>query len=133
MHADELFRRQAKQEAEIAKAKEEGRPIPTFPSVLQGARTAPASTAAASLPQSGTTIPLEPDAATVESWKGKLDKLNETDRATEMEALRGEYRAKQDILAQVEKIKEETSKEREARKADGKETMGDRVKSIFGN
>ena len=132
MHADELYRRQAKQEAAIAKAKEEGLPIPTFPSVLPRSTT-PATTSAASIPQSGTTIPLEPDAETVESWKGKLDKLNETDRATEMEALRAEYRAKQEIVAQVQMIKEETAKEREARKAEGKETMGDRVKSIFGN
>ena len=34
MHADSLYHRLLKQEAEVAAAKEEGRPIPTFPPLL---------------------------------------------------------------------------------------------------
>ncbi|KAM7224450.1 hypothetical protein V8F06_000231 [Rhypophila decipiens] len=138
MRADDMFRQMQKQEEEIAKAKEEGRPIPKFNPVLQTQTTPPVvPAAAAQLPQTTTaagSAAAEPDAETLESWKGKLDKLsNETDRAAELEALRQEYRAKQDLVAQVSKIKEETAKEREARKAEGKETMGDRFKSFFGN
>lgn len=138
MRADELYRRQKSQEEEIAKAKEEGRPIPTFAPVT----SVPATTA--SLPKTTTTATtttstgdsiMEPDRETLEAWRAKLEKekLTDAERAAEMEALKGEYRAKQEIVARVTKIKEETAKEREARKAEGRETMGDRLKSIFGN
>lgn len=138
MRADELYRRLVKQEAEIAKAKEEGRPIPQFPSIMQPERTA-AAPVTVTLPQgtgtTTTTLPAEPDAEMVEAWKSKLngEKMSEADRAAELEALRGEYRAKIEMARQVERLKEEHAREREARKAEGKETMGDRIKSIFGN
>ncbi|KAM7195083.1 hypothetical protein V8F20_007633 [Naviculisporaceae sp. PSN 640] len=144
MRADDLYRRQKQQEEEIAKAKEEGRPIPTFALItVPSTLPSPVSTTptAASLPQKTTTPTpangeiMEPDAETLESWRSKLEKekLSDAERRAEMEALKGEYRAKQEIAAQVSKLKEETDRDREARKAQGKETMGDRLKSIFGN
>lgn len=139
MRADDMYRRQKQQEEEIAKAKEEGRPIPTFAPVTATAPVVPTAplpqTTAATTGSGDSVSTMEPDAETLESWRSRLEKekLSDAERRAEMEALRGEYRAKQEIAAQVSKLKEESTRDREARKAEGKETMGDRFKSIFGN
>ncbi len=119
MRADELFQRMMRQEAEIAKAKEEGRPAPVFGSVLRG-EVVPAETAGAA----------EPSAALVARWKEELEKLPPEEREAEEQALRGEFRAKAEMAGRVQGLWQEQAREREARKAEGKETFFDRFSNM---
>ena len=118
MRADELFQRMLRQEEEIARAKEEGRAAPVFRPILQGEVAARPAAAA------------EPSAALVAKWKEELEKLPPEEREAEEQALRGEYRAKAEMAGRVQGLWQEQAKEREARKAEGKETVFDRFSNM---
>ncbi|KAI1431401.1 hypothetical protein GGR50DRAFT_700096 [Xylaria sp. CBS 124048] len=119
MHADTLYHRMLKQEAEIEEAKKEGREIPKF------APLAPK-------PMVGTTTAdpeLSPEQQ--EILRAKLEKVAEEDRAAEEEAIKGEMRAKSEIASRVESLWQQQERERQMRKEKGEETMWDRVAGAF--
>ncbi|KAK3336228.1 hypothetical protein B0T19DRAFT_33151 [Cercophora scortea] len=116
MRADELYHRIRAQEEEVAKAKEEGRPVPKF-APLVGVKEK---------------VEEEIPAATAEVWRGKLEKLPEEQRAAEEEALRAERRANLELSSKVQGLWEEQAKERAARKERGEQTLVDKVRGVFG-
>ncbi|KAK3694589.1 hypothetical protein B0T22DRAFT_488080 [Podospora appendiculata] len=123
MRADALYHRIREQEAAIAKAKEEGRPVPTFaPLVERGGKVAAVEK------EKEEEIP----AATAEAWRGKLEKLPEEQRAAEEEALRAERRANLELSTKIHGLWEEQAKERAARKERGEQTLVDKVRGVFG-
>ncbi|KAK3393617.1 hypothetical protein B0H63DRAFT_458637 [Podospora didyma] len=146
MRADELYHRMLDQEAAIEKAKAEGLPAPKFPALMdkspaaQDARAAAAGSATAKTTPTAAvagTKPVipgmeEPGLATLTAWKEALDKLPEAERPAEEAALRAEFRAKAEINAKVHALWQEQAKEREARKAEGKETIADKFKGLLG-
>ena len=121
MRADELFQRMLRQEEEIARAKEEGRQAPVFKSILQGEVVGGETAAVAAA---------EPSPALVAKWKEELEKLPPEEREAEEQALRGEFRAKAEMAGRVQGLWQEQAKEREARKAEGKETFFDRFSNM---
>lgn len=133
MRADALFHRMLEQEAAVERAKVEGKLAPTFPPLLGGQRATTTATALpAPVPVTRTRIEsVEPPSKILKEWREKLEKLPEQDRAAEEEALRAEYRAKAELAGHVQSIWQEQAKEREARKAQGKETIGDKVRGLF--
>ncbi|KAK0632261.1 hypothetical protein B0T14DRAFT_490653 [Immersiella caudata] len=124
MRADKIYQQMMENEREAAKAKEEGRPVPVYTPVI------PKQEAPAAGPDG--VVPVEPGPNTLKEWKEKLQKLPAEDRAAEEEALRAEFRAKAEVAGRIQSIWEEQAKEREARKAEGKETMVDKVKGLVG-
>ncbi|KAK3498336.1 hypothetical protein B0T13DRAFT_259264 [Neurospora crassa] len=143
MHADALYHRMLDQEAEIEKCKAEGRPIPAFPSLFENSTykvpvyptktsAAPQSTSAAGAGTEPGKDPYEPSQAIVESWQEELAKLPELERAAQEEALRAEHRAKAIMAKNLQELWNEQSKEREQRRMEGKETIGDKIKRVLG-
>lgn len=140
MHADALYHRMLEQEAEIEKAKAEGRPVPAFPSLFETHKypipptkmSGPQATAGGAGTEPGGKDPYEPSQAIVDSWQEKLSQLPETERVAEEEALRAEHRAKTIMAKNLQELWNEQSKEREQRRAEGRETIGDKIKRVLG-
>lgn len=126
MRADELYHRMLAQEREIERAKEEGRDAPVFASLFEEKQQARAEAQARASAVAG------PSAEVVSSWKAKLEKLPPEEREAEEQALRAEHKAKADMTAQIHGLWQEQAKEREARKAEGKETAIDRLNNFIG-
>lgn len=123
MHADALYQRIAQQEAAIEEAKRENKPIPTFAPVI--AKAAPR------MKENDIDIStMHPDAQ--KKWREQLEKVPEEDRQAEEEAMKAELRAKAELASQVQGLWQEQAKEREARKAEGKETVYDKVVNLIG-
>ncbi|KAI0109067.1 hypothetical protein GGR51DRAFT_105191 [Nemania sp. FL0031] len=117
MHADTLYHRMLKQEAEIAAAKKEGRPIPKFAPLI----TRPV----VATPEQELTPEQQ------ELLKAKLEKVAEEDRAAEEEAFRGEIRAKAEVASKVQGLWRQQELDRQMRKEKGEETMWDKVAGVF--
>ncbi|KAK4172211.1 hypothetical protein QBC36DRAFT_338407 [Triangularia setosa] len=130
MRADELYHQMLRQEEEIKKAKEEGRQAPEFRSVLEEAAKVRAkqqgNVAAAAAAQN---IP-PPPPELIASWKEKLEKLPEQDRAAEEAALRADYRANAEMAASIQGLWQEQAKQREERRKKGEETFMDRFRGM---
>ncbi|KAK4240980.1 hypothetical protein C8A03DRAFT_30949 [Achaetomium macrosporum] len=134
MRADELYHRMLDQEREIEKAKAEGREAPAFRPLLEGQKAVvPAAAPAAAAPAAAAVDVLEPSAATVAAWKEKLEKLPPEEREAEEQALRAEHRANAEMAAKIQGLWQEQAKEREARKAAGKETIMDKFSALVGS
>ncbi len=131
MRADKLYHRMLDQEGAVEKVNAEGLPVPQFVPLIdqqkqqQQQQTTPKAT--------GISVEVaQPGPEKIKEWQEKLEKLPEEDRAAEQEALKAEHRARAEMAAQIQTIWQEQAKEREARKAEGKETIMDRVKGILG-
>ncbi|KAI1109397.1 hypothetical protein F5Y14DRAFT_432661 [Nemania sp. NC0429] len=122
MHADALFQRMMKQEAEMEAAKKEGRPIPKFEPLIPR----PMVNAAAAAPEPELTPEQQ------ETLKARLEKVDEGDRAAEEEAIKGELRAKAEVASKVQDLWKQQELERRMRKEKGEETLWDRVAGAFG-
>lgn len=116
MHADSLFQRMLDHEKAVAKAKEDGKPIPTFESVLPAEKGEP----------------VRPSVDLEKQWREKLDKLPEDERAAEEAALRADLQIKSDVAKNVKQIWDSKKEEREARQASGQGTFGDTISALFG-
>ncbi|KAL2127937.1 hypothetical protein VTI74DRAFT_3719 [Chaetomium olivicolor] len=125
MRADELYQRMLAQEREIEKAKEEGREVPAFKPLFDEKKAEGAGAGKNGIP--------EPSPATMAAWKEKLEKLPPEEREAEEQALRAEYRAKAEMATQIQSLWQEQAKEREARKAEGKETVFDKFTALVGS
>lgn len=122
MHADTLYQRIAEQEAAIEAAKNENRPVPTFaPVIAKPPRAKEGDFDVAAM---------NPEAQ--KKWREQLEKLPEEERQAEEEAMKAELRAKAELASKVQGLWQEQAKEREARKAEGKETIYDRVVGFMG-
>ncbi|KAI2622571.1 hypothetical protein GGR54DRAFT_599061 [Hypoxylon sp. NC1633] len=129
MHADMLYHRMLEQEAEVAAARQEGRPIPTFPPVIT---KAPA--AAVKQQQQQKQHPEEDlTQEQLETLRARLKKVAEEDRFAEEQAIRAEWRAKAEIASRVEELWKKQDQDRLARKERGEETLWDKVSGAFRN
>ncbi|KAF2022359.1 hypothetical protein BU24DRAFT_418004 [Aaosphaeria arxii CBS 175.79] len=141
MHADKLYQQLLAQEALIAKAKEEGKPIPTFESVLSKQNV---SRAAVGKPLIPTEMPLPPDAddendiwahikpSSRKEYEKKLATLPKEDQEIERKALLGELRAQTGISKKVEETFVEERLNRIKRREAGQATFGDTIKRWWG-
>ncbi|RYP86126.1 hypothetical protein DL770_004960 [Monosporascus sp. CRB-9-2] len=125
LHADKLYHRMLEQEAEVEKAKAEGRPIPKFTSLIPPRR--PVAAAATT-----TTADMELTPEQQETLRARLEKVPEEDRAAEAEAIKGEWRAKAEVASRVQGLWRQQEEDRRARKERGEQTMWDKVAAAFG-
>ena len=148
LHADTLYHRMLQQEAEIEKAKAEGRPAPALDFATnialpkQGAAaaaTSSSSSAAAAAASAPTTpaVPIEKDLTIPEDLRKqfaeKLAKLPPAERSAEEAALRAELVAHAEMSTRVTELRAAQQAAREQRKAEGKATLKDRVSGLFGH
>lgn len=116
MHADKLFNRMLDHEKAVAKAKEEGRPVPVFESVVP------------KLPGQAA----KPTEDVEKTWRDNLSKLPEDEREAEEAALRADYQTKEDVAKGIKEIIESKKKEREVRQAAGEGSFADTIASLWG-
>ena len=123
MHADTLYHRMLDQEAAIEAAKAEGKPIPVFQPLV----TRPIA------PASGTGQIESTDlsASVQKKLKKRLDGLRDEEREIEERAIKAEIEAGEQVAGHLESLHQKRRDEMEARKEQGRETLGDRVTSFF--
>ena len=131
MHADTLFHRMLDQEKQIEAAKAEGRPVPTFPPLLSS-KTKHIKSPGEQLPMDENILqPSDLKPAVQEKLKKRLEGLSEAEREVEERAIKAEIRAGEQVAVGLGKLYEEEKAARMKRKAEGKETIGDKINSIF--
>ncbi|KAL2074264.1 hypothetical protein VTL71DRAFT_8042 [Oculimacula yallundae] len=133
MHADTLYHRMLAQEAAIESAKAANKPIPSFPPLLSSSpNSTPVPGAAhASKPENElqpSDLPVKVQAA----FKKRLEGLNEGEREVEERAIKAEIQAGVEVAKNLGKVYEVQKEERRIRKEMGRETIGDKISSVFG-
>lgn len=116
------------QEAEVAAAKQEGRPIPKFPPLIPRMPTQQLQQQQQQAQQQEEMTQEQRDIL-----KTRLEKVAEEDRAAEEQAVRAEWRAKAEVASRVQDLWKKQEEERQARKEKGEETLWDKVSGTFGS
>ncbi|EOA81422.1 hypothetical protein ACJQWK_10845 [Exserohilum turcicum] len=145
MHADKLYQRMLQQEAEMEKAKAEGRPMPQFESVLSKSNIAQAmggpspttKTVSAAEPgnlsiadENEVWAQIKPEAR--KEYEKKLEALTPEEREIERMAVAGELRAQNGVAKQLEQTFIEERVARMKRREAGQATFGDTIKTLWG-
>ena len=137
MHADELYHRMLEQEKAVTEAKAANLPIPTFPSLISSelSSTGQKTIRAETDRNSDETLPgelelLQPKVKA--QIRARLKGLSPEERAVEEKALEEEMTAGETVTRQIGELYEEKAKAKRLRKEQGKETVGDRIRSLFG-
>ena len=123
MHADTLYHRMLDQEAAIEAAKAEGRSVPSFPPLV----TTPIA------PTSGTSQidPSDLPPAIQKQLKKRLDGLSEEEREIEEKAIKAEIQAGEQVAGHLGTLYQKQEEEKRIRKEQGRETIGDKLSSVF--
>lgn len=126
MHADTLYQRMLKQEAQIEEAKAAGKEIPKFPPLLSNRPNF-------ETPPQQQTIRVEDLSPQVQAgFKKRLEGKTGEEREVEERAIRAELQSGEDLARNLGNMFDQQKAEREARKKEGKERIGDRFSSAFG-
>lgn len=153
MHADKLFHRMLAQEKEIEKAKKEGRPIPEFKPVMSKENIAavlnanpPQTTTPTSSIALRDNLPTPPtpgrgEALDFEGLPERVRKVFEKrlrdvkspeERALEERAIEAELAVTAKMGKEAEVVWAEERRKRQERQEQGRQTLGDRVKTFWG-
>ncbi|KAF1841789.1 uncharacterized protein K460DRAFT_369801 [Cucurbitaria berberidis CBS 394.84] len=145
MHADKLYQQMLQQEAEIEKAKEEGKPLPKFESVMskQNMARSMAGASSTAAPVSGARNPYTEDETENDIWshikpesrreyEKKLAALPPEQQEIERMAVLGELKASTGMAKQVEETFIEERIQRMKRREAGQATFGDTIKHWWG-
>ncbi|KAH7402583.1 hypothetical protein BKA66DRAFT_403963 [Pyrenochaeta sp. MPI-SDFR-AT-0127] len=143
MHADKLYQQMLAQEKEIETAKEEGRPVPKFESVLSKGNVARAmggiTSPTASTPEGSkltdddeTRIWSQIKPESRREYEKKLATLPPAEQELERMAVLGELRASTGMAKQVEETFIEERINRMKRRESGQATFGDTIKYWWG-
>lgn len=122
------------QEKAIEAAKAEGKPIPSFPPLLSRSKTSTPSTVPStqSTVEDNKTQPSDLPVSVQANLKKRLEGLNDEEREVEERAIKAEIQAGEQVATQLGSIYEKQAGERRKRKEEGRETIGDKITSIFG-
>jgi hypothetical protein len=131
MHADTLYHRMLEQEQQIEAAKAEGRPVPTFPPLLSQPKASATPTQPTLAPIQNKLQASELPAKVQAQFKSRLEGLNAEEREVEERAIRAEIEAGEQVATQLSNIYKKQDEERRQRKEQGKETISDKLFSIF--
>jgi len=115
------------QEKATESAKAEGRPVPTFPPLLSLK-----SKNSVDPVDDGRLQPSDLKPKVQEGFKKRLEGLTAEEREVEERAIKAEIQAGIQVAEQLGSIYERQAEERRLRKEQGKETIGDKITSIFG-
>lgn len=131
MHADTLYQRMLEQEKAMEAAKAEGKPLPSFPPLLSSKSTSTTAPTPHNL-DDNKFQPSDLKPGVQKGFKKRLEGLTGEEREVEEKAIKAEIQAGEQVAASLGTIYEKQAEERRIRKEQGKETMGDRLSSIFG-
>lgn len=130
------------QEKQIEAAKEAGQPEPTFPPLLSSPNpknitkspdTNTPTPVSAKINVTGTDMqPSDLPPVVQAQLKKRLEGLSDKERLVEEQAIAAEIRAGEEVAGRLGKIYEKQDEERKIRKEQGRETIGDKLSSIFG-
>ncbi|CZR66418.1 uncharacterized protein PAC_16319 [Phialocephala subalpina] len=130
MHADTLYHRMLDQEKAIEAAKTEGKPVPSYPPLLS---SKPKSSTSSTPDLEGNKVKASDLPASVQKGlKQRLEGLNAEERELEEKAIKAEIQAGEQLAQSLGTIYEKQAEERKIRKEQGRETIGDKISSIFG-
>lgn len=143
MHADKLYQQMMEQEARIEKAKEEGKPIPRFDSVLSKENVTRAmaekSPASQLILRPEKMVQQEEDdvwshikPSSRQEYERKIAELPPEEQELERKALLGELRAQTGMAKKVEVTFIEERINRMKRREAGQATIGDTIKRLWG-
>jgi hypothetical protein len=128
MQADTLYHQMLDQEKAIEEAKAEGRPIPDFPALLKAQMTR-ANTAEDLEKPNYEISDLNPRVQ--RPANKRLEALSGAERELEEMALKAEIAAGADVSGKIGDMERKQEEERKIRKAQGRETMADKVYYAF--
>jgi hypothetical protein len=131
MHADTLYHRMLDQEQQIEAAKAEGRPVPTFPPLMSQAKSSATQAEPTPAPINNKLQASELPTKVQAQFKSRLEGLSAEEREVEERAIRAEIEAGEQVATQLGNIYKKQDEERRQRKEQGKETISDRLLSIF--
>jgi hypothetical protein len=135
MHADTLYHRMLDQEKAIEAAKAEGKPVPSFPPLLSPPKSNIAKgtgTPGSQIAEKNKGKPSDLPASVQAQLKKRLDGLNDEEREVEERAIKAEIQAGEQLAGQLGTIYQKQQDERRRRKEQGRETIGDKLSSMFG-
>ncbi|TVY80477.1 hypothetical protein LSUE1_G006052 [Lachnellula suecica] len=131
MHADSLYHRMLDQEKAIEEAKAEGRPAPAFPPLLSS-RPKIGERANEHTPERKNPIEISDLRNKVQDpLNKKLDALEGEQRELEERAIKAEIEAGTQVADRLGVLNREQEEERRKRREQGKETLGDKLYSMF--
>lgn len=131
MHADTLYHRMLDQEKAMEAAKAEGKPLPSFPPLLSSKSKSTTTSTLHNLEDNKFKASDLP-ASVQKGFKKRLEGLNDEERDVEERAIKAEIQAGEQVAASLGTIYEKQAEERKLRKEQGKETIGDKLSSVFG-
>jgi hypothetical protein len=144
MHADRLYLQMLEHEEAIARARAQGLPVPEFRPVMSRenlatvlgvelpvAATADAEGGQKQPPRAADDLSHVPEKMR-EEFRQSIKEASREERAVEEAALLGEMRERTALGSEAVKILEEDKKKRLQRWAEGKPTIGDRMKRAWG-
>ena len=143
MHADKLYQQMMVQEAEVEKAKEEGRPIPKFQSVLSDRHVVQALSTNSSTSSNRSDSDKPGPDYEADIWKyikpesraeyeKKLAGLPPDEQEVERMAVLGELKAQTGVAKRMEEAFVTERINRMKRKEAGQATFGDTIKTLWG-
>ncbi|KAL7779330.1 hypothetical protein CFE70_008833 [Pyrenophora teres f. teres 0-1] len=121
MHADKLYQQMLQQEAEIEKAKAEGRPEPRFETEIGKSSVSD---------DNDIWSQIRPEAR--KEYEKKLAKMSPEEREIERMAVEGEIKAQTGVTKQLEQTFIEERVARMKRREAGQATFGDTIKTLWG-
>ncbi|KAH0559804.1 hypothetical protein GP486_003680 [Trichoglossum hirsutum] len=135
MHADKLYHQMLEQESIVEQAKADGRPAPVFEPILSspdqnGNHKKPSTLATMSPKPTMTVDQFSPDARA--QLRKRLEGLTDEERELEEKAIAGEIAAGEQLAGRLTDIYNEQKRARLERKEQGKQTLEDSIRGLFG-
>lgn len=135
MHADTLYHRMLEEEKLTEAAKANGEPKPNFPPLLSHQPSFSLSTETEVIRkdvENATRLPSDLKESVRKQLKTRLEELPLIEREVEEQVIKAEIRAGESLGKNLTEIYKKQKEERKLRKEQGKETIGDKVISVFG-
>ena len=130
MHADTLYHRMLDQEKQIEEAKAEGKPAPVFPPLVHSIKQKTTAATKATLQQIEKPVSqLSPENQAL--FQKRIEGLNAEERELEERAFKAELETGREMASAYVSIMAKQDAEREQRKRDGNETIGDKFTAAF--
>lgn len=130
MHADTLYHRMLDQEKQIEEAKAEGRPIPVFPALVSSIKQKPIGAIKATIQKTEEPLSqLSPENQAL--FQKRIEGLDAEERELEERAFKAEIETGRELASAYVSIMAKQDAEREQRKIEGRETIGDKFTNAF--
>ncbi|OQN96125.1 hypothetical protein B0A48_18040 [Cryoendolithus antarcticus] len=140
MHADRLYHEMLEREEMAETARKEGRETPVLPPLISGEATVKALGEESAFAKGRREAQEKSVPTTLSSFspekqaviKRRLEGLSDMEKEVELQLVAAESRTQKEYAQEIRVAMEDESKARKLRREQGKETVGDRVKRMWG-